>query len=216
MQFDGTEETTLYSLGYLLDMSIQGNWIVFQSLEDDFSVYRMDINGRNLEKLLDVSGIGMTVHEERLIVSHEINGIPRVSSYDLDGEGRREVLGEYARQLVVWEDAYYYIGEDLALYRSEMGEISEPQRLVDEDVHSFIPTDKGIFYTVHSDDHRFSSRGLYQINLDGSEDRLLSASDDVGGFSKVGESVLFSSADGHGLLQEKRVDLESGRIDVLD
>ncbi|MCC5894149.1 MAG: DUF5050 domain-containing protein [Alkalibacterium sp.] len=215
MRFDGTEETPLYDLGYLLNMRIQGNWIYFESMEDGFSIYKMDLNGQHLGKVLDASGIGMTIHEDRLLVSQEDNDHPRIESYDLEGGDRQDVLDVYAHDVIVWEDAYYYIGEDSALYRSEKGETAEPQLLVNEEVASFIPTDESLIYTLLSEENRYYSTGLYQVNFDGTGQALLSASNDVGGFSRIGDSILFSAQDGYGMYQEKILDLDSGRIDLL-
>lgn len=208
MKVDGTDHSTLYSLSYLSEMQIKGDWIYFLSWKDDFNVYRMDLNGQNLDQLIDVRANSFTLHENRLLVSHEDRD--RVESYDLNGEDPRIVLEDYADDLMVWEGYYYYLDEEAGLYRSEIGENSEPELIKDDQVSAYLVAEQGIFYSLHSRD------GIFTMTLEGEEDMLLSASEKVEGLAKVGDSIIFSSEAIYGEKIVKRFDMEAGGFDVLD
>jgi len=213
---DGSEHSTLYSLSHPSEMQIQGNWIYFSAWQDDNNIYRMDLNGQNLEQLIDVQTYQFSIHGERLLVSYKKSGQHVVESYDLNGEDPKIVLDAYAENLMVWDDYYYYLGEEHALYRSKIGEESEPERLLDAHVSSYMPTDEGIVYSVYSSKNNFAREGLYMMSHEGEEETLLSASKNVEGLAKVGDTVLFTSEEGYRDFKLKQLDLNSGRIDVLD
>ena len=208
MKVDGTDHSTLYSLSHLSEMQIKGDWIYFVSWKDDFNVYRMDLNGRNLEQLIDVRANSFTLHKNRLLVSYENRD--RVESYDLNGEDPRIVLEDYADDLMVWEGYYYYLDEEAELYRSEIGENSELELIKDDQVSAYLVTEQGIFYFLHSRD------GIFTMTLEGEEDMLLSASEKVEGLAKVGDSIIFSSEATYGEKIVKRFDMEAGGFEVLD
>lgn len=208
MKVDGTDHSTLYSLSHLSEMQIQGDWIYFLSWKDDFNIYRMDLNGQNLEQLIDVRANSFTLHENRLLVSYENRD--RVESYDLNGEDPRIVLEDYADDLMVWEGYYYYLDEEAELYRSGIGENSEPELIKDDQVSAYLVAEQGIFYSLHSRD------GIFMMTLEGEEDMLLSASEKVEGLAKVGDSIIFSSEATYGEKIVKRFDMEAGGFEVLD
>ena len=208
MKVDGSDHSTLYTLSYLSEMQIKGDWIYFLSWKDDFNVYRMDLNGQNLEQLIDVRANSFTLHESRLLVSYENRD--RVESYDLDGEDPQVVMNAYVDDLMVWDGYYYYLGEDNGLYRSETGGDSEPELIKDDQVSAYLVTEQGIFYSLHARD------GIFMMTLEGEEDMLLSASERVHGLARVGDSILFSTGGAHGETYLKRFDMEVGGFDVMD
>lgn len=216
IRLDGTEQETLYDLSYLIDMHIINDSVYFLSLEDDLSVYRMDINGQTLEKLINVSGQSLAVHEDRILVSVGSEQPTRLESYNLDGGDRQVLLEEYARDVMVWDDFYYYIGNNSNLYRTEIGENTDRQLIVDGDVSSYMPTEEGIIYSLHSDQVGFPGSGVYQTNVEGSDHTLLSASDNVEGFAVVDNYVLYTASETFDQLSVRRLDLTSGVIDHLN
>lgn len=210
MKVDGSDHSTLYTLSYLSEMQIKGDWIYFLSWKDDFNVYRMDLNGQNLEQLIDVRAHSFSIDNERLLISHIKSGQPVVESYDLNGEDPHVVMNAYVDDLMVWDGYYYYLGEETELFRSEIGEDSEPELIMYGHVSAFLPTDQGVFYSLLSRD------GIFMMDHDGEEDRLLSASERVGGLAKVENSVLFSTEATYEENTVKRIDMESGTVDVMD
>ena len=54
MRIDGANNETIYKMGYLLDIHVLGNCIYFINPSDKFTVYRMDVNGQNVESLSQV------------------------------------------------------------------------------------------------------------------------------------------------------------------
>ncbi|WP_423188407.1 DUF5050 domain-containing protein [Alkalibacterium sp. f15] len=216
MRTDGSAHSTLYSLGYLVELQIQGNWIYFLSWEDDFSVYKMDLNGQNLEQLIDVKASSLSIYDSRLLISHEKEGRSVVESYSLDGRDGQVVINDPAQNLTIWNDDYYYIGGNHKLYRSEVGEESEPEVVVHGPVSSYLPTEQGIIYSLHSSQGAYPGAGVYKMTFDGSESSNLSDLDRVEGFAKVGDSVLFTAGVGFDEPDVNRIDLESESIDVLD
>ncbi|WP_368645736.1 DUF5050 domain-containing protein [Alkalibacterium putridalgicola] len=216
MKLDGSEHTTLFSLSFPSEMQIYGNGIYFSTWQDDNSIYRMDLNGQNLEQLIDIRAYSFSIHDDRLLVSHEKQGQAVVESFDLNGEDPEIVLDSYAENLMVWDGYYYYLGDESLLYRSEIGEDSDPELLVDTHVSAYMPTEQGVVFALSSLSEGYSGEGIYMMSTDGGDEELLSASSSVEGLAKVGDAVLFTVEESYGEHTLKRIDLESGRTDVLE
>ncbi|MBK5252792.1 MAG: DUF5050 domain-containing protein [Peptostreptococcaceae bacterium] len=70
----GTGQETIYSMSYLLDVHLLDNWIYFISHADHSSLYKMDINGKNLHALSDISIKDFSIYDGRIYFSHEKDG----------------------------------------------------------------------------------------------------------------------------------------------
>lgn len=213
---DGSHQAVLYDLSFLSDMTILNDSIYFLNWEDDRSIYSMDLNGRNVEQLISGSAISLAVHDNRLLVGTDNRNNPSLESYDLEGRDRQVVFEDYVQDLMVWDAFYYYRGDDYKLYRITIGEETDRQLVIDESISSYIPTEYGIIYSVHSESSGSTGSGLYRTDLDGNDTTLLSAADNVEGLAAVGDSVLFSATERYGQLSKRRLDLTSMTIDHLN
>lgn len=216
MKVDGTQKDTIYNSGVLLDVHLKDNWLYFINFPDGFKVYKMDINGRNLERFLDVKADDIAVYDDRMIFSHEDDGKAYVESINLNGSDRRVELEVEADDLTKWDGYYYFIGHDYGLYRSPIGKNTEPQLLLNKKVSSYVITDGGIYYSLHSEDVGYPGKGVYKTGLDGTGSKLIMDTEWVEGFSKVGDWLLFKSSDNRALPELKRIYLTTGDIEVFD
>ncbi|MEG6521279.1 DUF5050 domain-containing protein [Desulfotomaculum sp. 1211_IL3151] len=215
IKIDGTDNQTIYKLSYLSDIHMKENWIYFINPFDVFNVYRMDINGRNLERFLRIQASDIALYGDRLFFSHEGDGNGYVESIGLDGNDRRVECQVFAKDLTIREDYCYFIGEDFRLNRIKVDKNAQKQILVDEKVSSYIITDNGIFYSLHSKDVGYPGEGVYRMELDGSDRALVSDTYHLEGFTHVGEWLLFHSSDKEALPVLKKLNILTGAIETI-
>lgn len=135
IKIDGTDNKTIYKLGYPLDIHMKENWIYFINHSDDSNVYRMDINGRNLDRFLEIQVLDIALYDDRLFFSYKKDGNGYVESICLDGSDRRIELNTLANDLTIKDGYYYFISEDYTLNRIEVGKNAPKETLVDERFH---------------------------------------------------------------------------------
>lgn len=209
---DGTVNETIYKQGYLLDINIEDGWICFINPSDRFYVYKMDLNGRGLERFLDVEASDISIYDKRLYLSHEKTEKDLIESIKLDGSDRRIELESYARDILIDGDYMYFINDDYGLYRASMNGSNTPELLVGQKVSSFTITDMGIFYSLHGKEVGYPGDGLYLIQKDGSGNQIYYETFSVEGLAKVGKWLLFHSFEDNQYPTLKRIDLETGEI----
>lgn len=215
MRIDGTDNKEIYKLGYLLDIHMKDNWIYFINHSDDSNVYKMDINGRNLERFLEIQASDIALYENKIIFSHKIDDKAYVESISLDGSERNVELDVLAYDLIRWDGYYYFIGEDYNLYKNKVNGVTDPQRLVDGKVSSYVITDSGIFYSLHSEDVGYPGQDIFKMELDGTESTLVLDAERVGGFSRLGDFILFHSTDNDVVPEIKKLNIFTNEIESI-
>ena len=215
IRIDGTNNQTIYKSGYALDVHYKDNYLYFINLADRHNVYKIDINGRNLQRLLNVNASDIALYDNKIIVSYRDNNNSYVKSFSLDGLQESLELEVLANNLVRWDGYYYFIGEDSKFYRNKTDGITAPQLLVDKKVSSFVITESGIFYSLHAEDVGYPGEDIFKIDLDGSGTTLVLETKRVGGFTKVGEHIIFHSADINFESEIKRLNIFTNKIDHI-
>lgn len=215
IRIDGTENQTIYKSGYALDVHLKDNYLYFINLADHHNVYRIDINGRNLERLISVSALDISLYDNKILVSFRENNKSYVKSFSLDGLENKVELELLADNLVKWEGYYYFIGEDYKLYRNKTDGLTGPDLLVDKKVSSFVITEVGIFYSVHGEDVGYPGKDIFKMDLDASGTSLIFEAERVGGFTKVGDHVIFHSSDIEYDTETRRLDIFTNKIDNI-
>lgn len=213
---DGTFDEIIYKQGYLLDINIEGGWIYFINPSDSFYVYKMDLNGRGLERFLDVEASDISINEGRLYFSHEQDDKGLIESIKLEGSDRRIELEDYARDIIIEGGYMYFISEDYGLYRANMNDTKALELLVGQKISSFTITDMGIFYSLHGKEVGYPGDGLYLIQKDGTGNQMYYETFSVEGLTKVGKWLLFHSSEDNQYPTLKRIDLEIGEIELID
>ncbi len=217
MKADGTGNKVIYKMGYLMDEHVHGNWVYFINPSDRFTVYRMDVNGQNLERFINMPIYDIAIYDNRLFYSCRNDGEGFLESVDLEGQAKRTEMNIPAEDLIRWDDHYYFKGhDDYKLYRCEIDGGREPQVLVDGGVSSYIVTDYGIYYSLHSRDVGYPGEGLYKTGLDGTGNTLLYDTRSVESLSRVGDWIFFMSSDDNMYPTQKRLDLWSDEITIMD
>ncbi len=217
MKTDGTQQETIFQMGYPLDVHLKGNWIYFRNASDRFTPYRMDVNGQNLERVVNQSVSDIALYENRLYYSYQKDEEGLLASVDLQGNDKRIKMNIPMKDLVIWENYYYFIGhDDYRLYRNKMGETDTPQLLVGDKVSSYVLTENDIYYSLHSHDVGYPGDGLYKMDLDGSNNTLLLEAKRVEGLSQLDHWIFFASSDKNTHLTQKKLDLLTDEIVDMD
>lgn len=210
---DGSQQETIFQMGYPLDVHLLGNWIYFRNFSDRSMIYRMDVNGQNLERLVNQSVTDLTLYDDRLYYSYQEDEAGWLKSVDLEGKDLRVEMNREVKDLTVWEGYYYFMDyEDDRLYRKNIYDDESPQLLVDEKVSTYALTENGIYYALHSPDVGYPGDGLYKMALDGSDKILLMDTKRVEGLCLLDHWLLFMSSDESMLPNQKKLDLRRDEI----
>lgn len=212
---DGSEEQTIYKSSYALDLHMKDKWLYFINLSDNSSVYKIDINGRNLEKFLEGNVSDIAIYDDEMIVSVYDEEDPYIERVGLDPDKREVELEVLADKLVSWDGYYYYIGQGYKLYRNKIEGIKEPEVIVDDKVSSYVITENGIFYSLHAEDVGYPGEGLFKTSLDASVNRLILDEVMVGGFTKFEDHIIFHSADESYDSQTKKLNIFTDQIELM-
>lgn len=213
---DGSVNDIIYKQGYLLDINIEGGWIYFINPSDKFYIYRMDLNGRGLERFLDVEASDISINEGRLYFSHEQDDKGLIESIKLDESDRRIELEDYARDIVIDGSYMYFIGDDYGIYRANMNDSKATELLVGQKISSFTITDMGIFYSLHGKEVGYPGDDLYLIQKDGTGNQMYYETFSVEGLTKAGKWLLFHSSEDNQYPTLKTIDLDTGEIELID
>lgn len=218
MKLDGSQDIVLYKMSYLMEPQVVGNWIYFINFQDNHSVYRMDVNGQNLERFIQKGVSDLAVYDNRLFYSSLEGDKGYVESVDLDGANKRLEFetGSSIRDLSRWNNDWYYINGDYRLIRADGKEPDLYQVPIDDNVSSYIITEEGIFYSLHGDDVGYSGDGLYKMDHLGFNKTLISDEKKVRGFSHISHWILYSSFNDQMYPVLKRIDLKTGEIEIVE
>ena len=206
MKSDGSGQETIYSMGYLLDVHLMDNWIYFISHSDRYRLYKMDINGKNLQAISNKEIGDFSIYDGRIYFSHEKDGQGVLESMDTDGNDVRLVANILPYDLVKKGDTLYYTDRrDSNLYKYRLGEGGSPEKLVDRTLSKFIVAGNSIYYSLKSEDVGYPGKGLYRIGLDGGLSEKITGDASIEHPSSIGEWILFHSGEGHGWGTLKRI-----------
>ncbi|WP_409227300.1 DUF5050 domain-containing protein [Gudongella sp. SC589] len=218
MKLDGTKNQTIYKLGYVMEPHLIGDWIYFINFQDNQNVYRMDLNGQNLERFIQKGVSDLAVFDNRLFYSYMDGERGRVESVHMDGSDRRLEFetDSSVRNLSRWNDYWYYMDGDYRLIRTEGQDPDIYQVPVDGNVSAYIITEEGIFYSLQGEDVGYPGEGIYRMDHFGLDKTLLSDAIRVEGFTYLGGWLLFHSSDDLQPPTLKRLDLDSNSIESLE
>ncbi|MFL2078281.1 DUF5050 domain-containing protein [Marinilactibacillus psychrotolerans] len=213
---DGSDKEVIQNIDIPMDVQISGEWIYYISIEDESNVYRMNLNGENLERYLDVYANSIAVYEDYMILSYsedEDDYKPNIERVNLKDKSREVQFDLVSTNLIEWDGYYYYTGANSKLMRVQIETPSNPEVLVDEYVTSFTITDQSLIYTVES---TYDTK-IYISNIDGSnEQRIPGKSSMVDGLTKLGDSVLFYTWNSNGYATVNRFDLNSNEVKKMN
>lgn len=212
MKLDGSKEETLFDYGYVSNVHLTENGLYFLNSADRWTVNRMDLNGANLERVVNLeNAYDLSVYDDALYVSHR-DGIDR---YTLDGEHLKQLTDSTARNLTRVGDYYYFTGEDRGLYRLSEANPGQEEILIDVEIDHYIMTDSNIFYmtSTYAPGHHYS--GVYKADLEGNDNERLHVTDYVRHLTHVGDSIIFDTSQTYGVIDIRRYDLTEGTVEML-
>ncbi|SFK46550.1 protein of unknown function [Marinilactibacillus piezotolerans] len=119
---------------------------------------------------------------------------------DTPGNYHSTIMNEEMHDLVKWENYYYYIGENEGLYRVKTTLESEPEVLVEHNISNFTITEQGIFYSLYRRSSMYleEDNGVYQMDLEGKERKLVYKVNDTVEIAKVNGDLLFRATGEYG------------------
>lgn len=215
ISMDGSKTETIYKSSYLLDIHIKDKWIYFINFPNESNVYRMDLNGRNLEKFLEIHDPDISIYDDRMIFSYSQDEKSFVESIKLDGSDRRLEFEDTAYNLIKLDDYYYYLDEDYGLYRRSLDENLESQVLLEGQVSSYTVVNDKIFYSLFSQDVGYPGTSLYQAELDGTDQTLILDEEGIEGFALVGDWLLFHSFGNDYITKLNKMNIKTGEIEII-
>jgi hypothetical protein len=215
---DGSEDKTIYKQGYVVEPHLIGGWIYFINFHDNQNVYRMDLNGQNLERFIQEGVSDLAVYDNRLFYSYMEGERGRVESVNVDGGDRRLEFqtDSSVRNLSRWETDWYYMNQDYRLIRTEGNDPDIYQVPIDEDVSTYIITEVGIFYSLQGEDVGYPGDGLFRMDHLGLDKTLVTDAERVEGLVYFEDWLLFHSSDDLQPPSLKRLGLDSNVIEQLE
>lgn len=165
---DNGENLDTIFKGYSLHMRVIGDTIYFINVSDHGKIYKMDVNGKNREVLMDKDVNDMAIYDDKIYYSYEYNEKHYLEKMNLDGSEKEFIRNIKTRSMVVDKGYIYYIGDvDEKLYRLELHGNSI-ELLSDKQILKFALDDNWIFYTLKSEEEsRSRFKGLYRMDTDG-------------------------------------------------
>ncbi|MFL2060610.1 DUF5050 domain-containing protein [Marinilactibacillus psychrotolerans] len=218
MKTDGSDKEVIQNIDSPMYVQISGEWIYYISIDDEFNVYRMNLNGEHLERYLDVYANSIAVYEDHMILTHSEDSDdykPTIERVNLKDKSREVQFDLVSTNLVEWDGYYYYSGANSQIMRVPIDTPSIPEVIVDVSVESFLVTEQGIIYIASE---------LYKVNFDGSEkqsysfdsmrtDELIRMEDTL---IEMGDSVIIYTHDIVGSYKIYRLDLKTNKVNELE
>ncbi|WP_208560466.1 DUF5050 domain-containing protein [Marinilactibacillus kalidii] len=185
---DGSLEV-VYDFTYVDDIQIQGKWIYFSNYQDDFNLYRMDLNGGNLNRVFKGNIRGFSTYKDHVLVNYIERDHFKVSRMDNGEDSWRTVIEEEARDMTEKNGYYYYINENGQLYRKTVDNQAKPERIVEDYVHNYTITDENIYYSVYISSPD-ATNGVFKTELDGQHSTHIYEANTAVELGVVGSKIL--------------------------
>lgn len=174
---DGSQMDTIFDLAYTLDIHLLDNYLYFILVEDGFKLYRMDINGEGLEKILDKEVADIAIYDNKLYYSYKEKDMGYLKTLDLQEDKDVLMANLYTNDMILDKNIIYYIdGDNRKLYQYDLLN-KEKKQITEDEISKFLKDEKAIYYMGKGENGFHPGRGLYKIDLDdGSQVKL---NDDV-------------------------------------
>lgn len=181
--------------------------IYFENGADWLTLYRMDLNGGNIEKMNDIRGaLYLNIAEDRMVFAYEEDG-RKLYSCKLDGSDLRQLSDGPCEWPCVYEERIYVRqtdrnGNNGVLLRMNLDGTGR-QVLLDESPSCIVAVQGGVFYT--SPYTKEDGRTLEWISPDGKL-RFTILKGNIGSFNLAGEWIFYENRDDDGALWRVRLD----------
>ena len=212
MDFEGNNCTKVFSMSHMYRPHFIGNWIYFYTYTDR-RIYKVDINGNNLQTLNALPIVDMTVYGDRIFYSFSIDDTHFLRSMDFNGENQETIAEIGAYKMVVQDDYLFYV--DTAnnnLCRWDMVNL-EKRELTQEKVLNFSVDGEYIYYNHwDAEQYGYPGRGLYRLDINGGDSIQLSDDYETGHFSVINQWIIFSGTSDRQFASTKRLRKDTGEI----
>ena len=106
--FDGKNKVLLCEAN-ALDLNIVDGWIYYKNLSDDSTIYKVDVNGQNNQKISDISAASLVVYKDTLYVEGTYAKYNNnLYAMDTDGGNIRMISDERVLKIYFYNDNIYY------------------------------------------------------------------------------------------------------------
>lgn len=173
IKIDGSEKDTIFNLGYALDIHLLDNWLYFTSFHDGFKLYKMTVNGENLEKIVDISVSDIAIYDNKLYYSYTSGGIDYLKSMDLNSQEEKLVANLHVMNMIIEDNLIYYINyNDNKLYQQDLSN-NQTKSLLEDEITQFLKTEDYIYFMGKGEDGFHPGKGLYKISLNDSSIEMI-------------------------------------------
>ena len=200
---------------YMIDLHIKDEWIYFNRISNsDRGIYRMTLNGENIQMLSDVDSLDITIYEDKIYYSYKSNGMNYLDTMNLDGTDKTTLFHIMTRDMIIEDEGIYYLSDDFML--SRLNRDGTVEILSNEKISHYCKTDQLFYFTKYGDGETNENIGLYKMNLKGQNILQLSDGRLEEGISILGDWILYRSSEDNMYPTLKRVSIFTNEIIKMD
>ncbi len=200
---------------YMIDLHIKDEWVYFIRLrKSDHAIYRMTLNGENLQMLSDVDTLDIAIFEDKIYYSYKSDGMDYLDTMNLDGTDKTTLAHIKTRDMIIEDEGIYYLSDDFKL--SRLNEDGTVDVISNEKISHYCKTDQFFYFTKFGDGEINENMGLYKMNLKGQNILELSDGRLEEGISILGDWILYRSSEDNKYPTLKRVSILTNEIILMD
>ena len=139
---------------------------------EDYNVYSMDLNGEN-KKVINDDATGFIGINDKYIILNKEDETDKIVTYsmNLDGSDKKVITGERLYSVNILEDDVYYVDTNKHVYKANI-KTGENTLISETSAYNMNVTNEAIYFMNYTDDTG-NYIGIYKMNLDGTEEKLI-------------------------------------------
>lgn len=192
---DGSRVDTIFGMGYVLDLHLIDNWLYFIFIEDDSKVYKMTVNGEELQRVINKGVSDIAIYNNQLYYSYIEGETAYLKTLDLKDGEEKLIANLHIRDMILQDNIIYYIdGNNNKLYQYNLitGRL---EKLTEVEITKFLWTGKGIYFMGKGEEEFVHpGKGLYKICLDGKGIEMINDNLFMEKINLTGEWLLYKSS----------------------
>lgn len=194
IKVDGSESDTIFNLGYTLDLHVLDNWVYFVYFNDDCKVYKMTVNGEDLQKVIDTFVYDIAIYDNKLYYSYSLKEEGYLKYIDLSSGEEKLIANLHVEDMILENNMIYYIDyNDNKLYQYDLLN-KQLKQLTEEEITKFLKSEEHIYFMGKGEGGFHPGKGLYKINLNDNSRETIHDNWFMEKINAVGDWVLYKSA----------------------
>lgn len=158
---------------------------------EDYNIYSMDLNGENKQVINDDATGFIGINDKYIILNKEDENKKIVTySMKLDGSDKKPITGERLYSVNIVGDYIYYADIDKHVNKVNI-ETGEKTLISETSAYNMNVTTKAIYFMNYTDEKE-NYIGIYKMNLDGKEEKMVLQLESYSNFlDVVGDKILY-------------------------